>query len=128
MDVLRWKLLVACTGVALLAAPALAKRVMPKPVSPIISSGIQYSANGDGRDEYVVAANATDGKELWKVKVFHNHIKFWIEEDVQWVFITDLKLAGTSLLVRDERARCYSVNLKTKATRKTECSGFVKDN
>ena len=37
--------------------------------------------------------------------MFHTRIKFWRgEEDNQWLFISDLKLAGDSLLVRDEKS------------------------
>jgi hypothetical protein len=97
---------------------------MPRPVSPVILDGISYSADGDGRDQYVVAADALSGIELWKVKVFHNNIKFWIEEDVQWVFITNLKLANNSLFVRDEKARCYSIDLKRRHARKQKCGGL----
>ena len=32
--------------------------------------------------------------------MFQMHIKFWVEEHVQWV-ITDLKLMDSSLFVRD---------------------------
>lgn len=60
---------------------------------------------------------------LWRVKVFHNHIKFWMESDVQWVYITDLKLGNDSLLVRDERSRCYSIDLTKRRVRKCDCSG-----
>ena len=63
-----------------------------------------------------------EDKELWRVKVFHTRIKFWMEEDVQWVFITDLKLADEVLLVRDEKARCYAIDIATKhRVRKTPC-------
>jgi hypothetical protein len=100
------------------------KRVPPKPVSPVISNGIRYSAEGDGRDQYVVAADASSGNVLWRVKVFHNHIKFWVEEDVQWVFITDLKLIDNSLFFRDERPRCYSIDLKRKNVKKLQCGNI----
>ena len=60
---------------------------------------------------------------MWRVKVFHTHIKFWVEEDVQWVFITDLKVSDNSLFVRDEKARCYSVDLNNHRVRKALCSG-----
>ena len=56
-----------------------------------------------------------------KVKVFHTRIKFWIEEDTQIVFITNLKLLGTSLMVRDEQGRCYAVNLQKKRVKKRDC-------
>jgi hypothetical protein len=86
----------------------------PRPVTPVTADGVRYSATGDGRNGYVLATQIGTGRELWKVKVFHARINFWMEEDVQWVFITDLKIVGDSLLVRDEKARCYYVNLKSR--------------
>jgi hypothetical protein len=88
---------------------AVAKIAPPKPVAPVESNGVRYSADRDGRDQYAVATDIATGKQLWKVKVFRTHIKFWIEEDVQWVFITDLKLMDNSLFVRDDKARCYAL-------------------
>jgi hypothetical protein len=41
-----------------------------------------------------------------------------LEEDVQWVFITGLSISGGSLLVEDEKGRCYVVNLDTKAVKR----------
>jgi hypothetical protein len=117
----RWKFMIACAWLVLMAASAIAKRVNPKPVSPVIFKGIRYSAEGDGRDQYVVAADDTNGKLLWKVRIFHNNIKFWIEEDVQWVFITDLKLLDNSILVRDEMSRCYSIDLATRHVKNRSC-------
>jgi hypothetical protein len=110
-----------CTAVAVLTATALAKRLPPEPVTPVVAQGLRYSAEGDGRDQYVLASNATSGKELWKVKVFHTHVHSEMEQDVQWVFITNLKLVNDALLVRDEKARCYSVDLKTHRVHKTSC-------
>lgn len=101
---------------------ATAKRVPPKPVAPIVTDGIRYSAAGDGKDSYVVATDEASGKSLWKVKVFHTRIKFWRgEEDNQWLFISDLKLAGAFLLVRDEKNRCYSIYLNTKRVKRAPC-------
>jgi len=101
---------------------AIAKRVPPKPVPPIVAGGIRYSAEGDGKDSYVVATDEASGKTLWRVKVFHTRIEFWRgEEDNQWVFISDLKLTGNSLLVRDEKNRCYSILLNTRRVNKVEC-------
>ena len=101
-----------------------AKRVPPKDVPPVVVNGVRYSANGDGKDSYVVATDVSSGKELWRVKVFHTRIKFWKgEEDNQWVFISDLKSAGNSLLVRDEKNRCCSIDLNSKHVRKAQCDG-----
>lgn len=112
---------IACVFLALVALSAQAKRIPPKPVTPVTNGGIVYSASGDGVDQYVLAEDASSGKELWKVKVFHNHIRFWLEPDVQFVYITNLKLMGNSLFVRDERARCYSIDLVKRRVRKHEC-------
>jgi len=101
---------------------ATAKRVPPKPVAPIVADGIRYSAEGDGKDSYVVAIDEASGNMLWRVKVFHTRIRFWQgEEDNQWLFISDLKPAGDSLLVRDEKNRCYSIYLNTKRVKKAPC-------
>src|SRR5579872_693135 len=122
MAIFRRELGIACLVLVFLLVSAQAKRVTPKPVAPVISGGIRYSAAGDGRDQYVVAADATTGSVLWKVKVFHTHIKPWIEEDNQWVFISDLKLEADSLFVRDESSRCYSIDLSTTHVKKRPCS------
>jgi hypothetical protein len=98
MSAMKWSLF----GIVLLclfsSICATAKRVPPKSVPPIVADGIRYSAEGDGKDSYVVATDEVSGKTLWRVKVFHTRIKFWREEDNQWLFISDLKLAGNSLL------------------------------
>lgn len=101
-----------------------AKRLPPEPVTPVVHEGIKYSANGDGRDQYLVATDMKSGNKLWRVRVFHNQIKPGLEEDVQWVFITDLKLVGSSVFVKDERERCYSVDLKTRRVMKQTCGDF----
>lgn len=74
-----------------------------------------------------MATDIATGKQLWRVKVFHTHIKPWIEEDVQWVFISDLKLVKNSLFVRGGKERCYTVDVKTHAIGKADCSGAFAD-
>ena len=98
-----------------------AKRIPPKPVKPVSANGVTYSAEGDGRKGYVVATDTSTQKELWRVQIFMVHIKFWIEEDVQWVYITDLRITGDVLLVRDERAKCYAVGLRDKRVKSASC-------
>src|ERR1017187_8768570 len=67
------------------------------------------------------AKDVSGGKQLWKVRVFHTPIKSSVEEDVQWVFVTDLKLIDNSVFVRDEKARCYAIPLSTHRVRKAPC-------
>jgi hypothetical protein len=102
-----------------------AKRLPPKEVTPVVNNGIQYSVAGDGRNQYVVATDVKSGDVLWKVRVFTNRIKSGLEEDVQWVFITDLKLVGSSLFVKDEKQRCYAVSIKSRRVSKQTCSEFA---
>ena len=94
------------------------KRAAPKPVPPVSYKGITYSApNRAGTTNYVYASDST-GKDLFRIKVFDMPIDPNLEEDVQWVFITDLRLSGGSLQVKDEKRRCYLINLDTKAVKR----------
>ena len=123
----RFHALLLAAVISLAVVTAMAKIAPPKPVSPVESSGIRYSADRDGKDQYVVATDIATGNQLWRVRVFHTNIKFWIEEDVQWVFITDLKLVNNSLFVRDGKARCYAVDVKTRRVSKAVCGDVFAD-
>jgi outer membrane protein assembly factor BamB len=107
------------------AMSSLAKRAKPKPVAPVVYAGIRYSADGNGVDEYVVASDASSGKPLWTVRVAHNDHDPHMEQDVQDVYVTDLKAIKGELLVRDEKSRCYSIDIATKRVNKQLwCHGF----
>jgi hypothetical protein len=120
------KLLIAGVVLCVLALPVLAKRGQPKPVPPVISGGIRYSAEGNGVDEYVVAADISSDKELWRIKVFHVEIDSSLEEDVQLVYITDLKPVdrSKSILIRDEKSRCYLLDFTRRHVTKQQCGGL----
>jgi len=119
---------IALAVVSLSSVAAIAKIAPLKPVRPVEANGIRYSREGDGRDQYVTATDVATGKRLWRVKVCHTRIKFWMEEDVQLTFITDLKLADGSLFVRDGKARCYSIGITNHRVRKSACSSlFAKE-
>jgi hypothetical protein len=123
MKVIRRRLVAACVAVCLLATSAIARRLPHTPIPPVISDGIRYSPEENARNHYVVATDASSGKMLWKVRVFHTFIKLWTEIDVQWIYITSLTLAGNTLLVTDERLRCYSIDLTRKRVKKQPCGG-----
>ena len=118
----RLGVLIAAAVVALPSAAAIAKVAPLKPVPPVEANGVRYSREGDGRDQYVKAADIATGKQLWRVKVCHSRIKFWMEEDVQWTFITDLKLTDESLLIRDSKVRCYTIGITYHRVRKSSCN------
>ena len=101
-----------------------AKRTPPKPVASVTGEGVTYSTAGDGIDEFVVAAEADSGRELWRAKVYSVPIKKELETDVQTVYITKLKLSGTAMYVRDEARRCYQLDVKTQKTETVNCSAM----
>jgi hypothetical protein len=103
------------------ALPLAAKRTRRPQVNPIVENNVRYSAAGDGKTAYVVATDATTDKVLWQAKIFRVHIKPWIEEDNQWVFISGMKLEGNNILLENEESHCYFLEIKTTQVRKTPC-------
>lgn len=80
---------------------------------------MKYSVpNDNGRIGHVVASDDRSGKTLWDIKVFEVQIDPKLEEDVQWVFITDLKLVGNALRIKDEKSRCYTLDLTAKKVKR----------
>jgi hypothetical protein len=102
----------------LLPSLALAKRVAPAKVEPVIYQGVRYVApNDDGRRAYIEARDVQTNKKLWDLTIFTNRIDPTLEEDVQWVFIKTLNIRDGALVVTSERDKIYRVDLKTKTVR-----------
>jgi hypothetical protein len=100
----------------LLPSLALAKRVAPAKVEPLVYQGVRYVApNDDGRRAYIEARDVQTNKRLWDLTIFTNRIDPAIEEDVQWVFIKALNIRDGALVATSERDKIYRVDLKTKA-------------
>ena len=105
----------------LLPSLALAKRVAPAKVEPVIHEGIRYVApNDDGRRAYIEAWDVQTNKKLWDLTIFTNRIDPTLEEDVQWVFIKALNIRDGALVVTSERDKIYRVDLKTKTVTESE--------
>jgi hypothetical protein len=105
----------------LLASPAQtwAKRIPAPKVEPVLYEGIRYAApNNNGRRAYIEAWDERSGKKLWAKTIFRNWIWPWLEEDVQWVYIQELRVQNDKLIVIAERERRYSMDLKTGKIRK----------
>ena len=94
-------ILIACFC---LTIPANAKRLAPKAVPPVVKDGIAYSAPLD-REGFVVATWIKTKREIWsrQVYVIKYEYKLVLEEDVQGVFITDLRIEGGKLMIQNER-------------------------
>ena len=100
----------------LLPILALAKRIVPAKVEPVVYQGVRYIApNDDGRRAYIEAWDVQTDKKLWDLTIFTNQIDPTLEEDVQWIFIKALDARDGALIVTSERDKIYSVDLKTKA-------------
>jgi hypothetical protein len=100
---------------------ALAKRVAPEKVEPVIHQGVRYVApNDDGRRAYIEAWDVQTNKKLWDLTVFVNQIDPKLEEDVQWIFIKALTIRDGALIVTSERDKIYRVDLKTKTVTESE--------
>jgi hypothetical protein len=122
MNLVCRQLALSCAVLFIFTSPAAAKRAVPEPVvPPVISGGVRYAAEGDARNQYVVAVDVSSGNVLWKARIFHNRIKLWMDICVQWVYIADLKLVGNSLFVRDEKSRCYSIELARRHVTQRQC-------
>jgi hypothetical protein len=99
----------------LLPSLALAKRLAPAKVEPVIHQGVRYIApNDDGRRAYIEARDVQTNKKLWDLTIFTNRIDPTLEEDIQWVFIKALNIRDGALMVTSERDKIYRVDLKTK--------------
>jgi hypothetical protein len=105
--------------------PALAKRGAPKIAKPVISDGVEYRAVHDRYKEkgrprgiraFVEARDTKTKKSLWRVQVYDIRYRGVLETDVQDVYIKDLKLDKSDLIVTtDERSRRYFINPKAPA-------------
>lgn len=99
------------------ALPCHAKRMAPTPVPPVMIDSIKYSAPDD-RMGYVVATDTTSGEELWRVRIYSVQINPVLEEDVQHIFITSLKVSGRTLLIDNERGDKYTLDVDTRRVSK----------
>jgi hypothetical protein len=99
-----------------LVTPALAKRLAPKPVKPVVSDGIEYSAPIN-REGFVVATWIKTGREIWSRQVYtiKHEYKQGLEEDVQTCFITDLRFEKGKLKVTNEQNSEFEVDPATLA-------------
>ncbi len=106
-------------GLFALPAVVLAKRTPVPVVKPIVHNGVRYTVPNDkGTKGYVVAWDAATGKQLWKKTIFRKCICPFLEHDVQWVFIKQMRLEDGRLVIVNERDKIYSLDLKTRKVKK----------
>lgn len=102
-----------------IAPSAWCKRGGAPIVEPVICESMKYIVpNDDGIREYVEAWDVKTKKKTWEITIFTNSLQPGLEKDVQWVFIEKLQCEKGNLLVTDESARQFLLNLKTKQIRR----------
>jgi len=102
---------------------ALASRLPPAEIPPVVDGNVRYEAPPGGFGNpanpcdqvggCVVAYDNTTGALLWSVKVYCISYDPNLEEDVQWVFISSLALKNGQLLVTNERGSHFAINPAT---------------
>jgi hypothetical protein len=109
-----------CSLLIFTAAPISAKRPPPKVVKPVTVAGVTFSAPG-WPIGIVIATDAPSGRELWRQRIYTVRYDRTLEQDVQDVFITSLKIRGNVLLITNERGERFELDLSTrKVTRETD--------
>ncbi len=96
-----------------------AKRIPAPVVEPVIHEGVRYTVPNDrGTVGYVVASDVATGRQLWQKTLFRKCLCPFVEHDVQWVFIKQMRLDGDRLLFVSERDKSYALDLKTRRVKK----------
>jgi hypothetical protein len=115
---MRPKPILLLIALSLGSSEAYAKRGEPKDVLPVTFNGIKYSAPQWGVQlkkplgpGYIQANDLKTGKLLWQLKVYEIKINEDIEQDVQDVFITSLKIVHGKLHVWNEAKDHFVVDL-----------------
>lgn len=87
-----------------------AKRVPPPEVQSVIFQGLKFVApNMPERIGWVEAWDVETNKKIWEKRVYKITIDPRMEADVQWIFISALKLEKGILVVLDEKGKRYEI-------------------
>lgn len=95
----------------------MASRIPPARVKPIDIDGIRYEAVWGSMGLFRATESST-GKALWELTLYHYKYNDILETDVQDVFVAAMeKESDSSILVTDERATVYRVDLENRTSR-----------
>lgn len=100
-----------------------AKRMAPAPVAPLRMGALRIEAVPWARDAgfdqtggVIAAFDARSGERRWLLQVYRTHYDPALESDVQDIFITHLRRAGSDrIIVEDEHRRRWLVDLNSRA-------------
>jgi hypothetical protein len=107
--------------ILLCASPAIAKRLAPHPLAPIIRDGVKYDAplwasppDRDQNGGFIEAHSLETDRLLWRLKVYEVKHDPRLESDVQDVFITTMRFMDGRLEVTNERGATYLIDVDQK--------------
>jgi len=109
-------------------SPALAKRAEPKPVNPIIKDGIEYSAPLEPNQiGFVIATWQKTKRVIWNRQIYtvKYEYKRGLEKDVQWFFISKLRLADNKLIITNELGYEYELDLDSLSVKVLKSSAVI---
>lgn len=87
-----------------------AKRGPAPEVEPVTYKGIKFIApNTPQRMGYVEAWDIKKNIKVWEQKMYDIAINPIMESDVQWLFISSLKIRNDKLIVTEEKGKYYEV-------------------
>ena len=106
-------LLICCGGTSF------AKRAAPSSVAAVRIGDLEFRATNSVECPGCVEVwNVKNHSRIDTIVVYKNRYQFWLERDVQWVFITKLEVHESEMLVVNERGDSYKVDLRTKRVTK----------
>jgi len=94
---------------------AAAKRISPKPVTPVFIDSIKFLAP-DSSMGYGEARSKNTNSLIWRKPVYTVSYDNNLEKDVQDVFIDSMIVKCNYLFIRNEEHEVYKINLKTLKT------------
>lgn len=100
------------------------KRVGPPDVPPVTIGELRFDVIHFGKTRglgqnggYLAATELATGKEIFVLKVYDVTYEEGLEEDVQDIFIEEMRAQGDQLLVVDEDGGRYLVDPSTRSSR-----------
>jgi hypothetical protein len=92
---------------------ALAKRIAPKDVAPVVRHEVEYRFPMTPDRQGYVEAYDKSNRLIWSRQIYVVVKDPELESDVQDVFITSAKIEGNTLRIVNERQFEYSLDLET---------------
>ena len=92
-------------------SPPSAKRFPPPAVAPLVMDGLTFEVpQDDGARAYIQARDTHTGSLLWSQTIFRAPHNPDLESDFQDLFIREMRVDGTLLVITDEQGRQYTLD------------------